>query len=89
MLAINRKLIKWTISTEFLGILLDEDFSWKNHILIVEKKISKNSGAFYKTENIVSKGGLKTRTFSKTLFFFIYNYLNYENISRGSTTQRH
>ena len=88
MLAINRKLIKRTISTEFLGILLDEDFSWKNHILIVENKILKNSGAFYKTENIVSKGGLKTRTFSKTLFF-VYNYLNYENIARGSTTQRH
>ena len=89
MLAISRKVIKRTISMEFLGILLDEDFSEKNHILIVENKVSKNSGAFYKTKNIVSKGDLKTRKFSKILFFFVFNYLNYENIARGSTTQRH
>ena len=70
MLAIKRKVIKWTISMKFLGTLLNEDFSWKNHISVVENKFSKNSGAFYKTKNIVNKGGLKTRKFSKSLFFF-------------------
>ena len=44
MLAINGKVIEWTTSIKFLGILLDEHFSWKNHISVVENKFPKNIG---------------------------------------------
>ena len=41
-LAINGKVIKRTTLIKFLGILLDENLSRKNHISVVEKKVSKN-----------------------------------------------
>ena len=57
MLAINGKVIEWTTSIKFLGILLDEHFSWKNHISVVENKFPKNIGILCKAKNIISKGG--------------------------------
>ena len=44
MLAINGKVIERTTSIKFHGILFDEHLSWKNHISIVENKVSKNIG---------------------------------------------
>ena len=82
MLAINGKVIDRTISIKFLGILLYEHLSWKNHISVVENKVSKNIGILHKAKNIFSKGGLKTLYFS-----FVHSYLNYGNIAWGSTTQ--
>ena len=82
MLAINGKVIERTTSTKFLGILIDGHLSWKNHILVVENKVSKNIGILHKAKNIFSKGGLKTLYFS-----FVCSYLNYGNIAWGSTTR--
>ena len=82
MLAINGKVIQWTTSIKFLGILRDEQLSWKNHISIVENKVAKNIGSLHKAKNVFSKGGLKTLYFS-----FVHSYLNYGNIVWGSTTR--
>ena len=82
MLAINGKIIEQTVSIKFLGILLDEHLSWKNHILVVENKVSKNTGILHKAKNIFSMGDLKTLYFS-----FVHSYLNYWNIACGSTTR--
>ena len=82
MLAINGKIIQWTTSIRFLGILRDEHLSWKNHISIVENKVAKNIGSLHKAKNVFSKGGLKTLYIS-----FVHSYLNYGNIVWGSTTQ--
>ena len=82
LLAINGKNIERTTSIKFLGVLLDEHLSWKNHISVVENKISKNIGILYRAKNIVSKDGLKTLYFS-----FVHSYLNYGNIAWGSTTR--
>ena len=41
-LAFNGKVIKRTTLIKFLGILLDENLSRKNHISVVETKVSKN-----------------------------------------------
>ena len=60
MLAINGKVIQRKTSIKFLGILLEEHLSWKNHISIVEIKVSENIGILYKAKNIFSKVGLKT-----------------------------
>ena len=60
MLAINGKFIERTTSIKFLGILLNEDPSWKNHISVVEVKVSKNIWILHKAKNIFSKGDLKT-----------------------------
>ena len=39
MLTINGKVIEQTTSIKFLGILLDEHLSWKNHISVIENKV--------------------------------------------------
>ena len=60
MLAINGKVIQRKTSIKFLGILLEEHLSWKNHISVVEIKVSENIGISYKAKNVFSKVGLKT-----------------------------
>ena len=61
--------------TKFLGLLIDEHLSWKQHIDIVSSKISKSIGILYKSRNVLSKQCLKQLHFS-----FIHNYVNYANI---------
>ena len=39
MLAINGKVNERTTSIKFLGILLYEHLSWKNHISVIENKV--------------------------------------------------
>ena len=60
VLATSGKVIERTTSIKFLGILLDEHLSWKNHISVVENKVSKKIGILYKAKNIVGKDGLKS-----------------------------
>ena len=66
--------------TKFLGILIDENITWKPQIANTLTKISKIIGIFYKSRNTLSKHLLKQLYFS-----FIHSYLNYGNIAWGST----
>ena len=81
-LAINEKVIERTTSIKFLGILLDEHLSWKNHISVVENKVSKNIGILNKAKNTFTNGCFKI-LFSS----FVHSYLNYGNIAWGSTSR--
>ena len=36
--------IKRKDSVKFLGVIIDENLSWKNHIEVIENKISENIG---------------------------------------------
>ena len=81
MLAINRKVIERTTSIKFLGILLDEHLSWKNHISVVENKVSNNIGILQKAKNIFSNRCLKTLHFSFVHSFIASYILNYGNIA--------
>ena len=49
-LKIANREIERTNATKFLGILLDENISWKNHIRSVEKNLQKTL-AFYIVPN--------------------------------------
>ena len=81
-LKINNMIIKRETTMKFLGILLDENLSWKQHINYIEKKISKNNGILYKSRYFLNE------KCSKMLYFaFIHSYLNYGNITWGSTTK--
>ena len=42
MLAINGKVVEWTTLIKFLGILLNENLSWKDQISVVKNKVSKH-----------------------------------------------
>ena len=43
-LVINNIIIEWKTVTKFLGVLIDENLSWKNHIEFIKNKISKSIG---------------------------------------------
>ena len=68
--------------TKFLGVFIDENFSWKQHIEILSSKISKSIGILYKSRDVLSKQCLKQLYFS-----FIHSYVNYANIAWASTSK--
>ena len=68
--------------TKFLGVLLDENLSWKEHINSIKTNISKNIGLLYKARYFVTKKSLNQLYFS-----YINSYLTYANIIWGCTPQ--
>ena len=48
ILKINNFEIKRTTSIKFLGIMVDENLSWNDHIQILENKLAKNIGLLYR-----------------------------------------
>ena len=64
--------IKGEHVTKFLGIFIDENLSWKQHIAIVSSKISKSIDMLY----VLSKQCLEQLYFS-----FIHNSVKYANIA--------
>ena len=66
--------------TKFLGVLIDENLSWKAQIANVASKISKSIGILYKATPFLNK------TLLKQLYSaFVHSYLSYGNIAWGST----
>ena len=66
--------------TKFLGVLIDENLSWEQHINNVSTKISKSIGIPYK-----SRGTVKQSLLKQLYFSFVYCHLNYANIAWPST----
>ena len=48
-LSLNMKKIAQTQSLKFLGVLLDENLSWKTHKRYIENNISTNIGILFKS----------------------------------------
>ena len=45
--------IKRENSIKFLGVIIDENLTWENHIEVVENKLSKNIGVIYRTSYLL------------------------------------
>ena len=81
-LNINNSEIERSECLKFLGVLLDENLCWKEHIKYIESKIAKNFGLLYKTKPYIDKHSLLSLYHS-----YIHFYINYGNIAWGSTTR--
>ena len=68
--------------TKFLGVFIDENLSWKQHIDILSSKISKSIGILYESRDVLSKQYLNQLYFS-----FIHSYVNYANNAWASTSR--
>ncbi|XP_065658632.1 uncharacterized protein LOC136083154 [Hydra vulgaris] len=79
-LFMNNSVIKRESNVNFLGIILDENISWKSHIKSIENKISKNISVLYRVKPFLNIKSLKIIYFS-----FIHSYLSYCNIAWGSS----
>ena len=69
---INDQVVKQETSTKFLGVIMDERLSWKEHIQHIKIKIAKGLGILYKARRLLRSDTLLTLYYS-----FIYPYYNY------------
>lgn len=69
---INNKPLKRVDSTKFLGIMLDNQLSWKEHIKYILSKMSKGIGILCKARKV-----LKCSTLSTLYNCFLYPYITY------------
>ena len=70
---INGIEIEHVPSFNFLGIMLDENLSWKSHIEMVGNKISKVTGILYRLKNV----------FPENVLFVLYNSLIVSYMNNG------
>ena len=73
-LLIEKLKVERVESIKFLGVLLDENLSWKDHIKYIENKVAKNIGLLYRAKLFLDKNSLLTLYYSYT-----HTYLNYLN----------
>ena len=55
--------------TKRLGVFIDENLSWKQHIKILSSKISKSIGILYKSRDVLSKQCLNQ------LYFYLFTVM--------------
>ena len=81
-LLIKKHKVERVKSKKFLGILLDENLSWKDNIKYIKNKVAKSIGLLYGAKLFLDKNSLLTLYCS-----YIHTYLNYANLSWGSTNR--
>ena len=75
VLKINNYEIKRSTSIKFLGVMVDEHLNWKDHINVIENKLSENLGLLHKVKQFLNAKAMKSLYFS-----FIHSYLTYGNV---------
>ena len=66
-------------SLKFLGVIVDENLNWKDHIDTVENLLSKNIGVLYRANRLLPRNCAK-----KLYYAFIHSHVAYANIVWGS-----
>ena len=79
MIKINNEQIDCVQSIKFLGVILDQNLTWKDHIDTVASKISRTIGIISKSKYFISEISLFQLYYS-----LVYPYLYYGNIIWGS-----
>ena len=79
---IDNILIERKTNIRFLGVLIDENLSWKHHIKNVRSKVFKSIGILYRTRDFIDK-----RNLYKLYYAFIHSYLNYGCMAWASTNR--
>ena len=84
VLKIGNNQVQRKKAIKFLGVMLDENLDWQEHIYTIKKKKAKNIGLLYRAKYLLNISSLRC-------IYFRYNhsYFNYANIiwGWGSTYQ--
>jgi len=83
-ICIDGVLIETVNKTKFLGVIIDNKLSWKEHITYICNKISKGIGIVRKVKDLLNKQTLLTLYYT-----FIYPYLTYCNLVWGRAANVH
>ena len=81
-LFINDVKIKSENSMKFLGVMIDENVTWKTHVELVENKISKSVGILFKASRALNFQSLRSLYFA-----LVHPYINPANIAWASTNK--
>ena len=81
-LRINNAKIKEENSLKFLGVMIDENLTWKTHVELVENKVSKSVGILFKASRFLNANCLRS-----IYFALVHPYINYANIAWASTNK--
>jgi len=79
-LSFGNQILKQVSETKFLGVYVDENFTWKPHISFVCKQISKSVGIIFR-----SRYCLSSNTKLTLYYTLIYPYITYCNSAWSST----
>ena len=79
-LTISNHVIEKQEFIRFLGVILNENINWKEHIKHTENKIAKNLGLLYKARPFLEIIALLALYYS-----YMQTYISYANIAWGST----
>ena len=71
---IDGEIINETSKTKFLGVIIDNKLSWKDHILYISGKLAKGTGVILKARKYLMK-----ETLISLYYSFVYPYLIYCN----------
>ena len=63
VLKTNNNEIKTSSSLKFLGVMLDEHRNWRDHINVIENKLSKKLGILHKTKQFLNAKAMKSFIF--------------------------
>lgn len=77
---IDGTILKRVNKTKFLGVIVDENLSWKYHIEGISNTLSRNIGVLNKMKYFVPKRILRSLYYS-----FIFPYLSYGILAWGNT----
>ena len=74
-LLIDGKEIEQVSQTSFLGVIINQNLSWKSHIGCITSKIAKSAGIIYKSKFYLPKQSLLSLYYA-----LVYPYLHYCNL---------
>ena len=77
---IDNEPIEETTKTKFLGVIIDNKLTWKDHIMYISGKISRGMGIIIKSRKFLYK-----QTLLNLYYSFIYPYFIYCNQVWGNT----
>ena len=78
VIRIEGQIIECVTQTKFLGLIIDEKLTWRNHVNHISTKIAKGIGILIKARFCLNK-----ETLVSLYHTFIYPYLTYCNSVRG------
>ena len=84
ILIMNRKAIDQKDHVKYLGVLMDQHLSWKQHISSVSKKISRGIGILAKL-----RGNMDQKLLIDIYYCLVYSYLSYGVEAWGSACDTH
>ena len=57
-ISMNNSIITRVRATKFLGVIIDEKLTWKDHISLVSSKLAKTAGILYRVRHLLNRSAL-------------------------------